>query len=235
VPRPRTAHRAPTAYAGPDDERLIRRRFLLLTALRWFPGGLVLPVLVLLMQARALTLSEIGTLFAGFAILTAACELPTGGLADVFGHKPILLASSILTIAAFVMFATSQDFAGFAVAFAIFAVGRALSSGPLRSWYVDSVNDIQPPPDIRPALSREGLISSLSIGSAAVLGGVIPELIQRIFPNLPAGGSSLLIALSVPIWLAAGLLSVATVAIAVLMTSRQFRPAAKTTLIDKPP
>ena len=210
------------------NERQIRRRFLLLTALRWLPGGLVLPVLVLLMQSRGLTLAEVGTLFAGFAILTAACELPTGGLADVLGHKPILLTSSVLTIAAFVMFATAQALVGFALAFTVFAVGRALSSGPLQSWYVDSVNDLQPAPNIRSALSQEGLVSSLSIGSGAVLGGVLPELSQHFVPNLPTEGTDLLISLTVPVWLAAGLLAIATGAIVVLMSSPPTSPRRST-------
>jgi predicted MFS family arabinose efflux permease len=199
-------------------ERVIRRRFLFLTAVRWLPGGLVLPVLVLLMQSRGLVLSEVGTLLAGFAILTALCELPTGGLADVVGHKPILLASSVLTIAAFVLLATAGRVGTFALALAVFAVGRALSSGPLQSWYVDSVHAIEPASDLRVALSQEGLVSSLAIGTGAVLGGVIPDLSQRLAPALPTEGSAVFTSLTLPVWLAAGLLCVATAAIAALMT-----------------
>lgn len=201
------------------DELRIRRRFLLLTALRWFPGGLVLPVLVLLMQSRGLTLAQVGGLFAGFTVLTAVWELPTGALADVIGRRRVLISSSVLTVVAFTLFAIAQSLLVFAFGFIAFSMGRALSSGPLQSWYVDEVSAIQPDADIRTALAREGLVSSLAIGAAAVLGGAIPGLSQRVIPNLPTGGSAFFTSLTLPVWLAAALLSVATGAIALLMTS----------------
>ncbi len=50
---------------SPLAEKTARRRFLLISAMRWFPSGLVLPILVLLMVARGIDLVTIGTLFAG--------------------------------------------------------------------------------------------------------------------------------------------------------------------------
>ena len=37
----------------------VRRHYLVLAALRWFPVGLVIPVMVLLFRARGLDLAEI--------------------------------------------------------------------------------------------------------------------------------------------------------------------------------
>ena len=68
--------------------RDLTRRYVVLTALHWFPVGLTVPVMVLLAQVRGLTLGEIGFMFAVFGILGALLELPTGGLADVLGRRP---------------------------------------------------------------------------------------------------------------------------------------------------
>lgn len=203
----------------PPAQRTLRRRFLLLTAVRWFPGGLMLPVLVLLLQARGLDLVTIGALFAMFSALVALLEVPTGGLADVVGRRQVSLASSLLTTSAFVMLALARESHAFAVALIVFAIGRALSSGPLQAWYVDAAQSIDPHVDLQPALAREGLVSSWAIGLGIVVGGLLPGLTGRISPGVPSTGSALLLTLTVPVWLAAVLLAGATATIAVLMTA----------------
>ncbi len=206
------------------DEICIRRRFLVLSALRWFPGGLVLPVLVLLMLARGLDIVMIGTLFAAFSGVVALFELPTGGLADVVGRRPVFLWSATLGVAALVMLASARNAWQFAVALSVFALGRALSSGPLHAWYVDSVQATNPKADLQPAVTQEGLVTSVSIGLGVLVGGVLPGTVARVYPHLPRDGGSVLLTLTVPIWLAAALLAVATVAIAALMTEPPHPP-----------
>ena len=78
-----------------DDLTRTRRRFVALTALRWFPTGVVLPVMVLLMRQRGLDLGEVGMVLAVYSLVTAALELPTGGLADVIGRRPVLVISAL--------------------------------------------------------------------------------------------------------------------------------------------
>jgi MFS family permease len=202
-------------------ERTLRRRLLVLTALRWFPGGMVLPVLVLLMQSKDLELAQIGTLFAAFGIMVAAFELPTGGLADAIGQKPILLASSVLTAAAFGLFAMANSMPMFAAGFVVFALGRAMSSGPLQAWFVDAAQTLQPRPDIRSALAQESLVRSFTIGAGAVLGGVTPVLWRRFAPSA-TDDVGLVTPLSVPVWFASGALLAVTLAVVVLM--RPSRP-----------
>ena len=64
------------------------RRFVGLTALRWLPNGLAVPVSVLLAGARGLSLVEIGLVFVVHGVVVATLELPTGGLADAIGRRP---------------------------------------------------------------------------------------------------------------------------------------------------
>lgn len=185
------------------SERSLRRRFLLLTACRWFPTGLVIPVQVLLMQARGLSLATIGSIFALYSLVTAAAELPTGGLADVVGRRVVLVASTALTLVAYILLALARGAAMFTLSIVVFAISRALSSGPLQAWYVDAVHAVDPATDLRPALGREGLVSSCAIGVGTVIGGLLPNVV----PGLASHGHDLLITLSVPVWLGAVVLT----------------------------
>jgi len=83
------------------DATGLRRAFVLLTALRWLPVGFTTPLLVLLPLSRGLTLGQVGITIACGAATAALLELPTGGLADAVGRRPVLGASSLLGLAVF--------------------------------------------------------------------------------------------------------------------------------------
>jgi MFS family permease len=184
------------------DPRQARRRFILLTALRWLPVGLVLPVSVLLMRDRGVEPATIGTLLALHSGLVVALELPTGGLADVLGRRPLLLASAVLNLSCALVAALAREPWQFAAAYVLLATGRALGSGPLEAWYVDTVHAADPAADLKPGLARAGAAASLALGIGAVAGGLLPAA----FPDLGSGppGQSLLVPLAVPELAAAG-------------------------------
>src|SRR4051794_19437499 len=115
VRRPRNP-RVSDPPAPASAQLALRRRFLVLTGVRWFPGALAMPVLVLLLQARGLQITTIGALFAMFSALVALLEVPTGGLADVVGRRPVLVASSMLSTTAFALLALARGPLAFAAA-----------------------------------------------------------------------------------------------------------------------
>ena len=75
------------------------RRYAWLTALRWLPIGLSVPVMVLAKQARGLDIVTIGQLMALYSVITVVLELPTGGLADVVGRRGVLIVASLSSAA----------------------------------------------------------------------------------------------------------------------------------------
>ncbi|MGY1593051.1 MFS transporter [Geodermatophilus sp. SYSU D00708] len=190
----------------PPGVRAATRRYVGLTALRWLPVGLSTPVTVLLMSARGLSPADIGVVVAVYSVVTLALELPTGGLADAIGHRPVLLLSGALTVAGLLTTAVAGSVAVFAVAWALKGVGRALDSGPLEAWYVDTVRTADPAADVTPGLSRAAAADGAGLCLGAVLGGALPLL---------AGSGSR--ALTLPLLVAAGLAAVALVAVAVLV------------------
>ncbi|WP_232344910.1 MFS transporter [Actinoplanes awajinensis] len=193
--------------------RQVRFRFLLLITLRWFPVGLTIPMLVLLPLERGLTIAQAGTVAAvqGFTVLVL--ELPTGGFADAFGRRPLLLIAGVVNVAALAVMSFADTFALFALAWLLQGVFRALDSGPLDSWFVDESLAADEHADIETGLSHGSVALSLGIAGGALVSGGLVWL-------GPVGRVS---ALTVPMLVALGLSMVSTLAVALLM--HEARPA----------
>ncbi|MBO0608625.1 MFS transporter [Myceligenerans salitolerans] len=148
-----------------------RRVLLTLGVTRWFPVGLVVGVTTLLPIERGLGVADTLTTAALGGLVVFALELPTSGFADAFGRRPVYLAAAVAQIAAAVLFVTAQTFWGFLVAAAAFGVFRALDSGPLEAWYVDTVHRTTPGADVDRTLAAAGTVLGGSIAAGALAGG----------------------------------------------------------------
>ncbi|TDB95965.1 MFS transporter [Micromonospora fluostatini] len=182
----------------------VRHRFLALYALRWLPTGLLIPVTVLLMQERGLTLTQIGLVFSAQGLVVLVLELPTGGLADALGSRPVLVAAWAVGLAALLLLVVADTPLLFALVFCLQGLFRALDSGPLESWYVEATLAADPRAGYERGLGLAGTTVGVAIGGGALLGGALVAL-------GPVGPVS---ALTVPV-LAAALLQ--TVALAALL------------------
>ncbi|MER7417473.1 MFS transporter [Micromonospora peucetia] len=191
----------------------VRRRFLVLYGLRWLPTGLMVPVMILLMQERGLTLTQIGLVFTAQGVLVLALELPTGGFADALGRRPILVTAWLVNLTALALFAVADSFALFFLVWALQGVFRALDSGPMESWYVDATLAADPKAAYEPGLGHAGTVTGVTIGAGALIGGGLVAL-------GPIGPVS---ALTVPVLVAFVFQAVALVALLVLLV--EVRPA----------
>lgn len=183
----------------------------MLTALRWLPTGLLIPVLVLLPLDRGVALNELGLAFALQGIVVLALELPTGGLADAVGRKRVLLASNVVSITSIVLFLVADSFAALAVVFALQGIYRALDSGPLEAWYVDAALEADPHVRIEKGLSGAGIAIGVAIAGGALASGGLIALD-------PMPGVS---ALSVPVVASIALQVVNVAAVAELVVERR--------------
>jgi predicted MFS family arabinose efflux permease len=149
------------------------RTLYLLTGLRWLPVGVTLGVTVLLPLERGLSIAAIGSLLAiqGFVVL--ALELPTGGLSDSIGRRPVLVASGILAVAASTMFLIAGSYTLFAISLLTQGVFRALDSGSLEAWFVDAVHEHDPDAEIARPLARASGILGTAIACGALAGGLL--------------------------------------------------------------
>lgn len=148
-----------------------RRAFLALGFTRWFPVGLVVGVTTLLPIERGLSVAETLTVAAVSGVVIFVLELPTSGFADAFGRRPVYLAAAVMQVAAAVLFSTAQTLWGFVAASAAFGIFRALDSGPLEAWYVDTVHRTEPGADVSRVLAAAGTVLGGAIAAGAVVGG----------------------------------------------------------------
>ncbi len=195
------------------DGRSARRRYLFLLALRWLPTGLLIPIFVLLPLSRGLSLTEIGIVFAVQGFVVLALELPTGGLSDSLGRRPVLILASFISLLSLALIYLADSVAMFAGAMFLQGIYRALDSGPLEAWYVDATLAADPDARIESGLSAGTTVLSLAIASGALLAGGLIALDP--FPAVET--------LALPVLVALGLHVVGLVAIVALM--REVRTA----------
>ena len=148
-----------------------RRVFLTLTTTRWFPVGVVIGLITLWPLERGLSIPEAlsAASLTGFTVFFL--ELPTSGFADAFGRKPVYVAAAVVFIVAAAVFVTATAWWQFAVAAVLAGVFRALDSGPLDAWYVDTVHASTPGADVDGALAAQGVVMGASIACGALVSG----------------------------------------------------------------
>ncbi|GLW34852.1 MFS transporter [Actinoplanes regularis] len=193
--------------------RQTRFRYLLLIVLRWLPVGFTIPVLTLLPLDRGLTIAQAGAVVAVQGVTVLVLELPTGGLADALGRRPVLLLGGVINVVSLAVLCVADSVALFAAAWLLQGVYRALDSGPLDSWYVDQSLAADPDADIETGLSRGSVVLSLGIAAGALISGGLIWL----------GPIGSMRPLTVPVLVALGLSVLSTLSVALLM--REDRPA----------
>ncbi len=193
--------------SAPLSAAAARRVLLLLSFTRWFPIGLVIGVTTLIPLERGMSLAEIGVIFSMQGFVVLGLELPTGGVADALGRRPVLIASTLVALASGLIYVTAHSFAAFVVALLLQGVFRALDSGPLEAWYVDTAQADDPDVAVEEGLSRAGTVLGLAIASGAVVSGGLVA-----WHPLP-----FLTALETPYWVSIALVAVNLVATVVFL------------------
>ncbi len=148
-----------------------RRVFLALTFTRWFPVGLVAGVITLLALERGLSVAQALLVFSAMGVIVFALELPTSGFADAFGRRPVFVAAAVVNVLCACAYLLADSFWAFASAAALMGVFRALDSGPLEAWYVDTVHVTEPGADVDGALAAQGTVLGGSIAVGALISG----------------------------------------------------------------
>jgi MFS family permease len=146
----------------------------------------------------------IGIAFAIRAVLVVLLEIPTGGLADAIGRKPIALASQTATLLsfAFLLVVTGPITL---LAYALFqGVGAALHSGALEAWYVDKLKATGPAVDLQKNLATISVAQTAAMLVGAAVGGTLPSLTSGLGLPWPLSGFGVALlaglALRVVVW-----------------------------------
>lgn len=175
-----------------QDLGSITRRFLGLKFLHALSDGFQLPVKVLIPSARGLSLSQIGIVMGAFSLTVVLLELPTGGLADSWGRRRVLILGGCATLVGVGLLAFASTFPLLMLGAALTGATRALASGPLEAWYVDHLHARQPEADLATRLGWAVSVDNAALAAGSLGGGILPIL----FVGLPSSGSSLVLSLS---------------------------------------
>ncbi|MHB9759035.1 MFS transporter [Streptomyces sp. BYX5S] len=158
--------------------RAARRRYATVCALFWLPVGAAIAPKVLLLTERGFALSAITAFVAAHSLTAAALELPTGGLSDVLGRRPVLAAAGLLDLAALALIGLGTTALPVALGCVLLGAGRALSTGPAEAWYVDTVQAAEGPgAELRTGLARGSAASSAALAVGTLIGGALPWLL----------------------------------------------------------
>ena len=148
-----------------------RRVFLTLTLTRWFPVGLVVGLLTLWQLERGLTVAQAMTVSSAAGLTIFALELPTSGFADAFGRRPVFVVSAVVNVLGSAVLLLAQSFWAFLASAVLMGVFRALDSGPLEAWFVDTVHATTPGADVDGALAAQGTVLGGGIAAGALVSG----------------------------------------------------------------
>lgn len=141
-----------------------------------FAMGLTVSVVALALTDRGMDLLQIALLFGVYSVATMTMELPFGGLADSIGRKPVFLTAVIASLMSQALFLSTSDFYGLALSFAFIGFGRALRSGTLDAWFVETFRTVAPDVDVQPALAKAQWANAVGLAMGAVLGGLLPDI-----------------------------------------------------------
>lgn len=142
-----------------------------------FAMGLTVAVVALALTDRGMDLFQISLLFGVYSLTTMTMELPFGGLADSIGRKPVFLSAVIASLISLALFLSTSNFYVLALSFAFIGFGRALRSGTLDAWFVETFKTTAPNVDVQPALAKAQSANAVGLAIGAILGGLLPDLL----------------------------------------------------------
>jgi MFS family permease len=174
------------------------RRYMLLSFLQWLPVGLMMVPMVLLLLERGFSLGQVAAIAGVSAVSVAILELPTGGLADVVGRRPVLVASALAHAAALLILGFAASMTLLLISAGLRGLSRALSTGPLEAWYVDTVQamraDNGDTAHLTVGLARGEMAASVALGAGTLAGGALPIIVQHLTLPVPALATPILLA-----------------------------------------
>lgn len=199
--------------------RRIKLTYYLYVTLFWFATILPAAVQILLAQARGFSLSQIGVVLGIYSFVIVLLELPTGGLADTIGRKRVALLALGFILASEVALLIAFSFTAL-LAFAVLSgIGRALSSGALEAWFIDSLQEVDPDAELQPALAVAGTFELFALGVGTLLSGIIPTF----FGGLPEEGTAIFTPFSMTIVFSIAIFAVTFLVVALLVKEDRSR------------
>ncbi|MBL1419411.1 MAG: MFS transporter [Alphaproteobacteria bacterium] len=143
--------------------------------LSWGGFGITIVVLVLLLQERGFNLFDIAIITATYSGTALLFELPLGGLADGIGRKPVYILGVFADIAGLLTLLYFRSFEAAVASYAFYGFGRALSSGSLDAWYIETFHKLAPKFGTVLILAKVQFGGAIGLAIGAIFGGLIAD------------------------------------------------------------
>lgn len=160
------------------DEQRAKRLTRALASMRFatsFAFGAGSTVRFLHMESLELSVASIGVIMAGYSLVIAIVEIPSGAVADVWGRRKTKLLASWVMVGAYLVLAAATEVGHVVISAVLLGIGRALFSGAADSWFVDEIGDPKHP-RVLAGLARAEAGHNLGHGLGALTGGLAPLL-----------------------------------------------------------
>ena len=115
-----------------------------------------------------MSVAQLGVILSAQGFVVLALELPTGGFADASAAGRCSSPSAVVNLASWGLLMAAHSFWVFFARQALQGVFRALDSGPLEAWYVDTAHADDPTVPVERALSAAGTVVGVSIAAGAL-------------------------------------------------------------------
>lgn len=172
--------------------------------LNYFSTGLTLPVLSLILLNKGCSMSQLALAVGAYSLTAIILELPTGIFSDRYGRKTAFLLSLLFGCISSLLLLTLHGFLMVFFAMAFSGAARAFGSGSMDALLIDRSLLENGPEKLAAINTQLSLLETIGIAIGSIIGGILPALMQNLFPSRLYDGNLLL---RLPLILCAGLLT----------------------------
>lgn len=159
--------------------------------------GFTMPIFILFLDNRGLTLAEIGLLESIWLGSMIFSELPTGYVADRVGQRNSVLIGSLVITVCTAAFGLMSSLLGFVVVRIVWSVGVSLRSGSAEAWLYDTLETKFDEEKYAHVQGRGNSLSLVVMAITTLGGGLIAEMVGFAFAFFATAGVTLFAALVV--------------------------------------
>jgi len=132
-----------------------------------------IPVIVLIFHASGLSMQDVFTIQAWFAIVVIMCEIPSGYFADMYGRKSAIVVGTLFVCLGFCAYAFASGFWMFLLAETVLGIGHSFLSGADSAMLYDTLMQLGISTEYRRRESSNHSLRIFSEGVASVFGGIL--------------------------------------------------------------
>jgi MFS family permease len=135
------------------------------------------------MLSKGCSLDTLGLVTALYSMFIVIFEFPSGIIADIIGQKKIYVISLILSMIGYSVVLINNNIIWLFVGFSLYGTARAFSSGSVEVLFINQYIHKNGKENLHKLISILGSGEIAGLATGALLGGVIPLVWQKLFPD----------------------------------------------------